>query len=127
MRLSRVLAAAGLAAVTVAVSAAPAMANDKELTLSYLGAIRARANWYDGTDTLCVKALNPLNIDTAHAWITPADGVGKRFDAVDLTDTSGNWCTGNLSIPEDELYVLHLEWQSETGYSKTVTPVRFYT
>lgn len=127
MRLSRPLLAAGVAATTVLTTAPPALAADATHTVSWDGAVRGRATWTDLVDTLCVKAVNPTGIDVATATIRPADGTGKTFQVSDHTDTSGQTCTGNLSIPEDERYLLTVQWDSQSGVRRTSAPLAFYT
>ena len=121
------MAPALLAVGVVVCTAAPASASDATSTVSYGGVLRARATWDDLTDTLCVKALNGDGINTAVAGIHPANGVGPSFSAVDLTDTTNGWCTGNLSIPEDRAYVLTLRWESQGGVVRRAAPKSFYT
>jgi hypothetical protein len=90
----------GTAALVLGV-AAPAVASDKTLTGdSAYDDGKYRGIWEDAYDNLCARSLGP---DPALVKIEPADGSGPSFQIKDPSG-GGRTCTGNLSIPEDEMY-----------------------
>ena len=109
------LAVAALATIgTTVVTAAPAQANDITLRIrSSDGEVLAKA-WYDDlTDNLCIWTA----ISVGFARIGPEGGSFPHVVGAD-GNTS---CTGNLSIPEDALWRIRLDWR---GAVRTDT---FYT
>ena len=103
------LAATALAALSVALTATPAHANNEEVV--FLGAdnqVIARAWYTDYTDTLCVWAA----FSGAYAGIGP-EGDAMRYPI----GTSGETrCTGNLSIPEDVWWRIRLEFRGAVKF-----------
>lgn len=102
MRVRRATAI-GIGAVTVlAGTALPAMANNVDLVVG--GA--HHGIWTDSTDNLGACLGGSIRWVKAVASIRPADGSGPKFSITDTTAVNGCVFTGNLSIPEDELYIM---------------------
>lgn len=114
MRKTRLTAGVSLAAIGfLAGSVGPALANDysRAITGSYGTAVVGF--WDDSIDTLCVRTYLPI---AGQVNITPNDGSGPSFYARDANSSDSNRvCTGNLSIPEDELYKMTLRWEAPSG------------
>lgn len=114
-----VAASALLTLAVAATTAAPAQANDVTLKIrNSAGTVVAKA-WYDDrTDNLCVRSHREGVMATVR--IGPSGG-GTFDSASDAGFGKSTNCTGNMSIPEDRLYWMHLTFQSK---SKDTT---FYT
>ncbi|WP_130387078.1 hypothetical protein [Kribbella sp. VKM Ac-2569] len=63
----------------------------------------------------------------AVAQIRPADGVGPTFSITDTSVGDGCRSTGNLSIPEDERYILTLTVSGSRLSPARTGSVSFYT
>jgi hypothetical protein len=116
-------AAVGLGAVAlVSAGTLPAAADDARMVINSAGQTRAVATWDDLTDNLCVRMSAA---GTAVAKIAPISGPGREVVIRDRRDGGSN-CTGNLSIAEDRLYSLTLEWYRD-GAPIAYNGTRFYT
>lgn len=114
------LAALGVAATSVFILEAPAVAGDfyREWPDEVDTAAIVIAWWYDNTDTLCVKSAYRGH---AVARMYPADGSGPSFSVTDYKSSPGRTCTGNLSIPEDQKYRVVVKWDDHRHPSGIVT------
>lgn len=114
------VAASALTALGLAVAIAPpAHANDVTLRIYNAGGAVVAKAWYDdSTDNLCVRSYRQGVMATVR--IGPSGG-GTFDSASDAGFGKSTNCTGNMSIPEDRLYWMHLTFQSK---SKDTT---FYT
>lgn len=114
------VAASALTALGLAVAIAPpAHANDVTLRIhNSSGAVVAKAWYDDATDNLCVRSYREGVMATVR--IGPSGG-GTFDSASDAGFGKSTNCTGNMSIPEDRLYWMHLTFQAR---SKDTT---FYT
>lgn len=97
--------------------ATAAFANDVTLCASTAcsGSWAVKGTWDDSIDTLCGKSTGVA----AAVKIEPVDGTGPTASVGVAGDRK---CTGNLSVPEDELYRM-------TIYGPTIgtKTVQFYT
>lgn len=117
--------ASGVGSLVVIAVAGPAAAND--LTLNWQSPsdsrLTARGIWDDSADNLCARGT----WWTARVVIRPVDGTGPTFTIDDSPNPPDQTrtCTGNLSIPEDELY--RMEVKTADGSWSTKTSGTFYT
>lgn len=97
----------GLALTT----AAPAQANDRTLRIrNGNGTVVAKAWYNDKTDNLCVRSY--VRGKMATVKIGPAQG-GPRASVNDAGYAKPSHCTGNMSIPEDRPFWMHLTYQRQ--------------
>lgn len=128
MRLrSRLVAPAVAAAALLVGMAPPASAADAKAEVSYGGVLKARGSWDDLTDNLCARVFNAPRASSANVSIFPADGSGPSFGVVDAGGDTQAACTGNLSIPEDEKYVMKVQWWSADNSVIKSESTTFYT
>jgi hypothetical protein len=99
-----ILSAVAASVAVVAGTAGPAAAND--IQFSFHG---ATARYTDATDTLCVRAADDSGSLRDYAYAVILNGNGGTVATSPFASEGQGWrCTGNLSIPEDRLYTLHL-------------------
>ncbi len=112
----------GIAAVAVASAssfiAAPAFANDITVNTA-----AGYGSWDDSNDNLCANDSRVDGYDV-RAKIVPQSGSRSTFQIKDVGVNDGRTCTGNLSIPEDQSYVLQV---IRTDTLAVLASQQFYT
>jgi hypothetical protein len=127
---ARSVAAMAIGAVTLtSATALPAAANDVDLAVGYPGqTVKPHHGlWDDSHDNLgaCLGGMGTYT--KAIARIRPADGTGPTFSIDDLSYANGCEWTGNLSIPEDERYIMTLTVYNRDPANNLSDSVAFYT
>jgi hypothetical protein len=126
----RVRSIAGIAVGTATLMCAtvlPAAATNVDLAVGPPGAPKFHHGiWKDATDVLGACLGGGSGYYKLVVGIKPADGVGPVFSMTDTVRGSGCKYTGNLSIPEDERYIMTLTAYSSLS-GKLVDSVAFYT
>jgi hypothetical protein len=117
MRVRTIAGIAGGTAVLMCATVLPAAANNVDFVVGPHHGI-----WRDATDQLGACLGGTGTYYQAVVTIRPADGVGPKFSLTDYTVGDGCKYTGNLSIPEDERYVMTL-----TAYNHQTGSVSEYT
>lgn len=123
MRARIIAGIAGGTAVLICATALPAAANNVDLAIGPPGGPKYHHGiWKDATDQLGACLGGTGTYHQAVATIRPADGTGPKFSVTDYRVGDGCKFTGNLSIPEDERYVLTL-----TAYNNTSGSISEFT
>lgn len=127
MRARAIAGIAGGTAILICATALPAAANNVDLAVGPPGAPKYHHGiWKDATDDLGACLGGSGSYYKVVVRIAPADGVGPVFSKTDTVVGSGCVYTGNLSIPEDERYIMTLTAYND--YSGNLTDsVAFYT
>lgn len=108
-----------LAATGLALSVAgPARANDKDVPLiSPSGAVHSLLTWDDYTDTMCLTLKSTAVGATSNADLKIVGSSYFKHLEVNLSKRSA--CTGNLSIPEDQLATFTIYGGTNTFWRST--------
>lgn len=116
-RLGAVICTSAVAATVMI--AGPAFANDYSAEFNPTsGPNLGRGTWDDLTDNLCAKSyVGPPSQTKIVVKIAPTPGEsGGPFQVTDTGNSSGTQtCTGNLSIPEDQLYRMTIVSYQDDG------------
>lgn len=130
----RVLVATVACAAAVGLASAPASANDKTVAVRVGGEVVARASWDDSRDRLCVTVLKNSARDYGRVGIRSAQGLPEPDRAIrqwSAEKRQGTQCSPNLSIREDALYEMQLQWWDYRNGNleriKSSATVTFYT
>ncbi|MGW6278880.1 hypothetical protein [Kribbella sp. NPDC055071] len=121
----------GIAGGTLALTcgaALPAFANNVDLAVGPTPTHKYHHGmWSDATDNLGACLGGAGTFYKVVVTIRPSDGTGPVFSEIDTTAGNGCEYTGNLSIPEDERYIMTLTAYNVVASKNLSDSLGFYT
>ena len=127
---ARTVAATAVGTVTImGATALPAAANNVDLAVGHPGnpVKPHHGRWIDVSDNLGACLGGSGSDIRALVVIRPADGSGPKYSIDDHSIADGCEWTGNLSIPEDERYIMTITVYNRWPSNNITDSVAFYT